>query len=51
MLGLFQAKSTADNNCAGCMIEITIPRDLNGDLTVDIYDAIILAGHFNQHYP
>jgi transketolase len=26
---------------------ITIPGDLNGDKAVDIYDAIILAGHFN----
>ena len=27
---------------------VTIPGDLNGDRTVDIYDAIILAGAFNS---
>lgn len=25
--------------------------DINGDGNIDIYDAIILSGHFNQHYP
>jgi len=25
--------------------------DINGDNAVDIYDAIILANHYNQHYP
>jgi hypothetical protein len=25
--------------------------DLNGDNIVDIYDAILLANHYNQHYP
>jgi hypothetical protein len=35
-----------DNNMT-IYVFITIPGDLNGDKAVDIYDAIILAGHFN----
>jgi len=27
---------------------VTILGDINGDFIVDIYDAILLAGHFNQ---
>jgi len=26
---------------------VTVPGDINGDFTVDIYDAITLAGGFN----
>lgn len=25
--------------------------DLNGDHVVDIYDALLLSNHFNEHYP
>jgi hypothetical protein len=35
-----------DNSLNGSWVFITIPGDLNGDKTVDIYDAIILANHF-----
>jgi hypothetical protein len=28
---------------------VTIPGDVNGDYTVDIYDAILLAGCFSSH--
>lgn len=40
--------NTADNNCTGWTFEVTIPGDINGDFTVDIYDAIILAGAYNS---
>jgi parallel beta-helix repeat protein len=39
---------TADNALAAYVF-ITIAGDLNGDKTVDIYDAVILANHFNLH--
>jgi len=39
---------TADNDFTGGTVKVTIAGDLNGDYTVDIYDAILLAGHFNQ---
>jgi parallel beta-helix repeat protein len=39
--------NTEDNNMTS-LVALTIPGDLNGDFTVDIYDAILLAGHFNQ---
>ena len=39
--------NTADNTCCSWII-ITIPGDLNGDYTVDIYDAIRLAGALNS---
>jgi hypothetical protein len=32
----------------GGTVYVGIPGDLNGDGTVDIYDAIILAGAFNS---
>jgi hypothetical protein len=43
---------TADNSMT-TYVFITIAGDLNGDKTVDIYDAIILANHFGFHqwYP
>ena len=40
--------NTVDNTLVGGSVIVTIPGDLNGDFTVDIYDAILLAGHFNQ---
>jgi hypothetical protein len=42
---------TLDNTLVYGRITVTISGDLNGDFTVDIYDAIILANHYNQHYP
>ncbi len=36
-----------DNSMNGNWVFITIPGDLNGDKIVDIYDAIILANHFD----
>lgn len=43
-----EGESYTDDNLKTLSIEITIPGDINGDFTVDIYDAILLAGHFNQ---
>jgi parallel beta-helix repeat protein len=37
-----------DNSLNGSWVFITIPGDLNGDKTVDIYDAIILANAYNS---
>jgi len=37
----------ANNNFTGGVVTISIPGDVNGDLTVDIYDALSLAGAFN----
>jgi hypothetical protein len=39
---------TADNNFTGSVVTVTIPGDINGDFTVDIYDALILAGAYNS---
>jgi hypothetical protein len=39
---------TADNNFTGKPIILTIRGDINGDFTVDILDAIILAGSLNS---
>jgi len=36
------------DNTLSTRIVITIPGDLNGDFTVDIYDAILLAGAYNS---
>jgi len=36
-----------DNSLSGNWVFISIPGDLNGDKTVDIYDAILLVGCFN----
>jgi hypothetical protein len=38
----------ADNNFTGGTAKVTIPGDINGDFTVDIYDAIILANAYNS---
>jgi parallel beta-helix repeat protein len=42
-----------DNSLSGNWLFISIPGDINGDKTVDIYDAILLAGCFNYqpYYP
>ena len=37
-----------DNNCTGAWVLITFSGDINGDFTVDIYDAIRLAGTYNS---
>jgi outer membrane protein assembly factor BamB len=37
-----------DDNVLYRQIGITMLGDINSDFTVDIYDAILLAGHFNQ---
>jgi len=41
--------NTADHNFTGGVVTVTIPGDINGDGTVDIYDAILLAGTFNSN--
>jgi parallel beta-helix repeat protein len=41
--------NTANNLCFGGNMTVTIPGDLQADSTVDIYDAIILAGAFNTN--
>jgi len=38
---------TADNIC-GSWVVVTIPGDVKGDFTVDIYDALLLSGAFNS---
>ena len=40
--------NTANNNFTGGTVCVSIPGDLNGHGTVDIYDAIILAGAFDS---
>jgi hypothetical protein len=39
--------NVADNNCTDGVIKAVIPADINGDGTVDICDAILLAGAYN----
>lgn len=41
-------ETNTGNNVVLTWIIITIPGDLNGDFTVDIYDAIMLAGAYNS---
>jgi parallel beta-helix repeat protein len=38
----------SDNNFTMYAVKITIPGDINGDFTVDIYDALTLAGAYNS---
>jgi len=45
---LFGETNTTDNSVTYSSILVTIAGDINGDFKVDIFDAIILAGHFNQ---
>jgi parallel beta-helix repeat protein len=40
--------NTANNNLTGGSVTLTISGDLNGDFTVDVYDAILLAGAYNS---
>jgi hypothetical protein len=40
--------NTANNSLAGGTVYVGIPGDINGDGTVDIYDAILLAAAFNS---
>jgi hypothetical protein len=40
--------NTADSNLTGGNVIVTIPGDINGDGTVDIYDAILLASAFGS---
>jgi hypothetical protein len=40
--------NTANNNFTGGVVKVTIPGEINGDGTVDIFDAIILAGAYNS---
>jgi hypothetical protein len=40
--------SVAKNTFIGGTVKVSIPADLNGDGTVDIYDAIILANAYNS---
>jgi hypothetical protein len=40
--------NTTDNTLVGGLIVVTIPGDINGDGTVDIYDAIILSSAFGS---
>ena len=44
---------TEDNMLGSDQVIVTIPGDLNGDKIVDIYDAIILANHFefDRYHP
>jgi cell wall-associated NlpC family hydrolase len=39
---------TSDNIFVAGNIVVTIPGDVNGNFVVDIYDAILLSGHYNQ---
>jgi len=37
-----------ENNFTGGIVKVTVAGDINGDFTVDIYDAITLAGGYNS---
>jgi hypothetical protein len=39
---------TLDNNFTLGVVKVTIRGDINGDFTVDIYDAILLANAYNS---
>lgn len=38
----------ANNNCTSECVVVTVPGDIKGDFTVDIYDALLLSGAFNS---
>jgi hypothetical protein len=38
----------ANNNCTSGCVVVTVPGDIKGDFTVDIYDAIVLANAYNS---
>jgi hypothetical protein len=40
--------NTADNNFTGGVVTVTIPGDINGDGTVDVYDTILLSAAFGS---
>jgi hypothetical protein len=40
--------NTANNNMTGGTVYVGIPGDINGDGTVDIYDAILLAAAYGS---
>jgi hypothetical protein len=40
--------NTTDNTYTDGLVKVVIPGDINGDGSVDIYDAILLAGGFNS---
>ena len=40
--------NTADNTLVGGSVIVTIPGDVNGDKTVDIFDAIMLSGAYGS---
>jgi hypothetical protein len=39
-----------NNFTGGGVVTVAILGDINGDSIVDLFDAIILSGHFNQHF-
>jgi nitrous oxidase accessory protein NosD len=50
-LGLAQVtgeRNISDNTLVDDWVYVGIPGDINADTRVDIFDAILLAGHFNQ---
>lgn len=49
MAGPVAYETDTTDNSFSCKIVVTIPGDVNGDFTVDIYDAITLAGAFNSN--
>jgi hypothetical protein len=44
---VLEETNIADNAYTGSVIRVVIPGDINGDGTVDIFDAILLAGAYN----
>jgi uncharacterized protein (DUF2141 family) len=40
--------NAANNSLTGGNVTVTIPGDLNGDGTVDIFDAVLLAGAYGS---
>jgi hypothetical protein len=38
----------ANNNCTSECVVVTVPGDIKGDFTVDIYDALLLSGAYNS---
>jgi hypothetical protein len=41
--------NTANNNCTGGVVTVTIPGDINGDFKVGLSDLGILAKAYNSH--
>ncbi len=42
---------TGDNNYINGIVTVVVPGDLNGDGIVDVFDAVLLAGHVGHNYP